>query len=79
MNRAPKRQWLINAIQKEGVHEHAQHTIDYVILQLQCHQYDLMDRIARNKENGVIDLDSETIKRMRDAELARARQAYGIR
>jgi hypothetical protein len=52
--------------------------LDTVRLQLQWHREDLLETIELNRENGVQAFDSETINRMRAAELARARASYGI-
>jgi hypothetical protein len=52
--------------------------LDTVRLQLQWHREDLLETIELNRENGVQAFDSETINRMRAAELARARAAYGL-
>ena len=78
MNRAAYRGQLVNDIKAAGADAYAQRVLDEVRAQLRRHKEDLLEKITQQRENGVQDFDSETISRMRVAELARAKCAYGF-
>ena len=78
MNNAHYRKELVDAIKAQGVARHVENIIAEVRLQLKWHREDLLKKITENRENGVQAFDSETINRMRTAEVDRARRAYGL-